>query len=477
MQGEKTWELNPALGFVLRAAFWVVLLFGTLRLEWVQQNLMIPFAGLQHQVACGITGTPKDAVVVNQSCTGSDAMALCVGAILAFPAPWRRRLAGCALGLVLISAVNTVRIGTLSMVVGNRELFRLLHLYLWPGLIIVVAAAYVFFWMASSDRQSTRRAGASEDAIGALSPAATRFLLLTVAFVALYYFAYSRLLESAALMTVARWAASAAGLLMSVLGQGAQVADNYLRTAHGSWVVTPECVATPLIPVYLAAVFTAPLSPLKRLLASVAAAPLFILLGTARLLVLALPLSLVRSHNVAVHGFYQFLLAVLLVAFLVFRQHRFVEASPSRLLSQLSLALLLGGGIGLLVGALDGGWLRPTLAALPDGIHLGHGYTDPQGALRLLPAFQLGLFAALWKVAAKRTPWPKLTAAVLFLLVFQAVVVVGIGELAVHSVVPIPVVFVRALSLALPAVLVWLIARQESRGTAEPRPIPLASSG
>jgi exosortase/archaeosortase family protein len=477
MQREKTWELNPALGFVLRAAFWVVLLFGTLRLEWVQQNLLIPFAGLQHQVACGIAGTPKDAVVVNQSCTGSDAMALCVGAILAFPAPWRRRLVGCALGLVLISAVNTVRIGTLSMLVDNRELFKLLHLYLWPGLIIVVAAAYVFFWMASSDRQPTTRGEAREGPIGGLSPAATRFLLLTVAFVGLYYFAYSRLLESAALMTVARWAASAAGFLMSALGQGAQVADNYLRTPHGAWVVTPECVATPLIPVYLAAVFTAPLSPLKRVLASLAAAPLFVLLGTARLLVLALPLSLVRSHNVAVHAFYQFLLAVLLVAFLVYRQRRSTEASSSRLFSQISLALLLGSGVGLMVGALDGGWLRPTLAALPQGIHLGHGYTDPQGALRLLPAFQLGLFAALWRLTAKKTPWPKLTVAVLLLLVSQAVVVVGIGELAAHSGIPIPVILVRALSLALPAVLVWLIARQESRGTAQRHAVPLASSG
>jgi exosortase/archaeosortase family protein len=477
MQGENTWQLNPAVGFVVRAAFWVVLLFGTLRLEWVQQNLMIPFAGLQHQVACSIAGTPKDAVVVNQSCTGSDAMALCVGAILAFPAPWRRRLAGCALGLLLISAVNTVRIGTLSMVVDNRELFKLLHLYLWPGFIIVVAAAYVFFWMASADRQSGSRTEVREGPIAAMSPAATRFLLLTVVFVGLYYFAYSRLLESAALMTVARWAASAAGFFMSALGQGAQVADNYLRTPHGAWVVTPECVATPLIPIYLAAVFTAHLSPLKRLLALLATPPLFILLGTARLLVLALPLSLVRSHNVAVHAFYQFLLALLLVVLLFYRQHRSNEPSFSRLLSRISLALLLGGGVGLLVGALDGGWLRPALAALTEGIHLGHGYTDPQGALRLLPAFQLGLFAALWKITAKKTPWPKLTVAVLLLLLSQAVVVVGIGELATHSAVPIPVVLVRALSLALPAVLVWLLVRRESREIAERRAVPLASSG
>jgi hypothetical protein len=310
-----------------------------------------------------------------------------------------------------------------------------------------------------------------------LSTAATRFLLLTVAFVGLYYFAYGRLLESTALMTVARWAASAAGLIMSALGQGAQVADNYLRTPHGSWVVTPECVATPLIPVYLAAVFTAPLSPLKRVLASLAAAPLFMLLGTARLLVLALPVSLVRSHNVAVHAFYQFLFAFLLVAFLAYRQQRPIDSSTSRPLSRVSVALLLGIAIGLLVGALDGGWLRPILAALPEGVHLGHGYMDPQGALRLFPAFQLGLFAALWNVAAKKTPWPLSTVAVLLLLASQAVVVIGIGELAIHSAVEIPVVLVRALSLAVPALLVWLIARQESRGAAHPHAVPLASSG
>ena len=45
---------------------------------------------------------------------GFDHIALCAGAILAFPALWRARLTGAAGGIALILLVNTVRIGTLG---------------------------------------------------------------------------------------------------------------------------------------------------------------------------------------------------------------------------------------------------------------------------------------------------------------------------------------------------------------------------
>ena len=83
-------------GFVLRALGWVAVLFGGMRLAWVQDNLLLPSADLQHGLACALTGASRVAVVVDQSCTGSDAMALCLCAIFAFPAAWRRRLDCCA---------------------------------------------------------------------------------------------------------------------------------------------------------------------------------------------------------------------------------------------------------------------------------------------------------------------------------------------------------------------------------------------
>ncbi|MDX1382529.1 MAG: hypothetical protein R3190_02740, partial [Thermoanaerobaculia bacterium] len=140
-------ELGPAAAFVLRVAVWVALFFGFLRIPWVEENLLLPFADYQGDIACSLAGTPRGSVIIDLSCTGSDAMALCLGAVFAFPATWRRRLLGGLGGLVLISVVNTIRIGSVSRVVGDRELFDLLHVYVWPAIIIAVAAGYVFLWM------------------------------------------------------------------------------------------------------------------------------------------------------------------------------------------------------------------------------------------------------------------------------------------------------------------------------------------
>ena len=75
---------------------------------------------------------------------------------MAFPATWGARLRAAAVGLVVIGAVNTVRIGTLSLVATDRSLFDLLHVYVWPAILIVVAVAFVFTWMRRQGRSAVR---------------------------------------------------------------------------------------------------------------------------------------------------------------------------------------------------------------------------------------------------------------------------------------------------------------------------------
>ena len=52
------------------------------------QTLLTPFAQVQQGVADQLTGAPSDLVYANASCSGGDPMALCMGAIFAFPATW-----------------------------------------------------------------------------------------------------------------------------------------------------------------------------------------------------------------------------------------------------------------------------------------------------------------------------------------------------------------------------------------------------
>ena len=85
------------------------------------QTLLTPFAQVQQGVADQLTGGPSDLVYANASCSGGDPMALCMGAIFAFPATWGARLRGVAVGLTLITALNIVRLGNLSLIAENTR--------------------------------------------------------------------------------------------------------------------------------------------------------------------------------------------------------------------------------------------------------------------------------------------------------------------------------------------------------------------
>lgn len=453
-----------SLAFLGRAAFWVVLLFGITRIPWVQHHLLLPFAAFQGRIGCGLFRTPVNSVFVGLSCTGADPMALVVGAILAFPVAWSRRIKACFGGLALILVLNTIRIGTLSLVVDESELFNLLHYYLWPALLIAVAAGYIFFWMAKALRAPTEAGDTTENlhAIdGGFSPAREkpwRFVGLLVVLVGLFYLVSGWLFRSAAILEVAGWAAAVAAAVMAVFGVSVEVAGNTLRTSSGAFVVTQSCVVTPLLPVYLAAVLSLSMSPVQRTLAALAALPLFVFLGTARLLVLALPLALVGSHSIAIHAFYQVLVAILVIVW--------VRRGAS------ARALAVGTVSAFLVGLVGKG-LSMVLADWRASVHLGHGYIDPQGALSLMPAFQIGLFVALWLASSRRFLDRRLGAGVALLLLAHACVLVVLGELAVHVGIEAPIAAIRAASLGLPLLLAWWLGgRSEGAENVAPEPLP-----
>ena len=61
---------SSTIRFIVTVAVWVVGLFGLMRAGWVQQNLLLPFAGMQQRLASDLMGAPPNAVVVDLSCTG-----------------------------------------------------------------------------------------------------------------------------------------------------------------------------------------------------------------------------------------------------------------------------------------------------------------------------------------------------------------------------------------------------------------------
>ncbi len=460
---------SGVLRFALTAVAWFVGLFGVMRLGWVERHLLVPFAQIQERVADQLTGAPTDAVYVDASCSGGDAMALCLGAVLAFPATWSTRLRGAGVGLLVITGFNIVRIGNLSLVAAHPSLLDLLHVYIWPAILIVVAVVYVYAWMRR--QMDPAASGASPDLDGAWHGPARRFLLLTVMGVAVYFASAGWLYESALLRTLGVWVAMTGAGFLAALGVSATASGNIVTTTHGAFIVTQECIATPLIPVYVAGALAVPLARWRRAAALGAAPAIFFLLGVARLLVLALPTTLVASHTVAIHAFSQVLVAGLLVAGLAVLTARSVgRPHPLRLAVA---AIGVGIGAALVVGPL---WSDLLTRAVDGGQllvqHGGHRpVDDPQGALAILPALQLGLFAAFWAAVDARGPWRRLFLGVVGLAGLQFMVLLALGELSHHLGLTPHVSLIRAWGVVAPLAVVWVL--RQPRLTVSPPVLPV----
>src|SRR4029450_8635971 len=136
-----------ATTFLLAALVWSLGLFALLRTPWVEERLGLPPTQLPKQAAGYYAGGPPVPIAVTLECSGTDVLALCLAAILACPVPWRARLAGAAGAVALILGLNTVRIATLGRAADSPAFFRALHLQLWPAILVLATASYVFAWM------------------------------------------------------------------------------------------------------------------------------------------------------------------------------------------------------------------------------------------------------------------------------------------------------------------------------------------
>jgi exosortase/archaeosortase family protein len=389
---------TPAAKFALRAVAWSLGLFGLIRMSWIEAHIVLPLTHMQGSIASSLFGVPSAPVEVTLACSGADALALCLGAVLAYPVKWQSRLAGAGGAIALVLGLNTLRIATLGWAAASPVWFAALHLYVAPAALTLLIAGYVFAWMSSADNRQTRDDEKASPHVAALTrrPAPTRrFVVLTAAFLLVFAAASPLYLESATVLTAAGFIARAAAAILGVAGVSASTTANVLWTSRGGFVVTQECVSTPLIPIYLAAVCSWPMTWRGRIPAVLAAVPIFIGLGIARLLIVALP-DVVGPPLFFVHAFYQLLLGATVVFLAALWRHG-GRAAFGHALAGLAVGVLFV----LLLGSAYTRAITFPAAAPVD---------DPQGAVALLPAFQVGLYLALWAAAFIAGGWTRFLA-------------------------------------------------------------------
>lgn len=428
---------TSAARFVLQGVAGSLALFGLLRLNWIAAHVVLPVTRAQSTAAVALFGTPPVPVEATLACSGADALALCLGAVLAYPAPWLARLAAAAGGAVMILLLNTVRIGTLGQAAASPAWFDALHLYIWPLVLTLAIAGYVFAWMRLADR--TPR---DTPHTWRLEPS-RRFIVLTVIFLVAFLVTAPFYLESPAVLAIAGLIASMAASILGALGMETHATANILWTSRGGFLVTQECISTPLIPLYLAAICSYATTWTARLGGLAAALPLFIALGILRLLVVAVP-DAVASPLFLVHAFYQLLLAFVIVFVAAFWYRGHWKA-----LGYATAGIVVGVIFVQVIGPIYAQGL-PARASLP--------LDDPQGAIGLLPAFQVGLYLALWIATFLHVGWQRVAAGLVLLAGTQAASLLALQSLFTHTGLTPHVRDVRALAVGVPVLIFVLVA-------------------
>jgi SAM-dependent methyltransferase len=265
------------------------------------------------------------------------------------------------------------------------------------------------------------------------------FVVLFVATSPLYY-------ESAGVLAVASFVARVAASILSAFGIQATADANMMSTARGAFVVTQECISTPLIPVYCAGVAAYASTWPARAWGLLAAVPLFIGLGIARLLVVALPATLIGSPDFLIHAFYQLLLACVVVALAAFWRHGSAAATPRR-----AIAGMCAGTAFVYVFGAFYSTVVSRAAAMPAGLD------DPQGAMAMLPSFQTGLYVALAAAAIPAAAWRPLLAGLALLVLSQVAFLSAVPFAEAQTGFALHVREVRAWALAGPILVIAVV--------------------
>jgi exosortase/archaeosortase family protein len=380
-----------------------------------------------------VFGAPALPVAVTLACSGTDALALCLGAIFAYPAKWSSRATGAVGGIALLLLLNTIRIGTLGRAVASPGWFNALHVFVWPALLSIAIAAYVFWWM--------QRIGIDrgDDVTAVIAQPSRRFIALTLVFLLLFAVTAPLYLDSASVLALAEVISQASGWILGAAGVASHVSGNMLTTSGGNFLVTQECIVTPLLPVYLAAI-GAYCTQRRLVFGVLAAVPLFTALGVVRLLLVALPESL-GSPIFLVHAFYQLLLGAIVV---------YLAAAWSRG-RELALRYTMAA---IAIGVAFMYWLGPLFSEMVTYTSPAH---DPQGAIAFLPAFQAGLYLALSLAVFRASKWRPVLIGLAVLVVMQPMVFLALQTIA-DAGTAVQVRDVRAWAIAGPLMIVGVIA-------------------
>ena len=89
----------------------------------------------------------KFGVNIRNGCNGVETMIIFLAAVFAFPAPWKARWVGLALGIVAIQLVNLIRVVALFLTGAYfPSFFDSSHTVIWQTIVILFGVLLWIFW-------------------------------------------------------------------------------------------------------------------------------------------------------------------------------------------------------------------------------------------------------------------------------------------------------------------------------------------
>ncbi len=145
------------------------ILFGLELTPWAQEYFVVPWTNTLARISTWLvtvfdpnvmaigkimrSTTNGFAVSIEAGCNGVEATIVLLAAILAFPAPWRSKLIGLAVGVVAVQGLNVVRVISLFYLgQWDREWFEWAHLYIWQALIMLDVLIVWLVWVRTLPR-------------------------------------------------------------------------------------------------------------------------------------------------------------------------------------------------------------------------------------------------------------------------------------------------------------------------------------
>ncbi|HKI85508.1 MAG TPA: exosortase H [Thermoanaerobaculia bacterium] len=147
--------------FLVAFVLILALSFTALALTPVNDHVVEPFTALVARTSGGLlnligqhvslNGTiirnSRFAVNIRNGCNGVEAMLIFLAAVLAFPATWKSRWIGLAIGIVAIQLINLIRVVALFLTGSYApSWFNSSHTVIWQTIVILASVLLWIFW-------------------------------------------------------------------------------------------------------------------------------------------------------------------------------------------------------------------------------------------------------------------------------------------------------------------------------------------